>query len=93
MKIPPKGHPDDPDGIKDVFVIFASSGDNPPVSWGEICLPSLPVDSRSIEKLLDIERSDKLVNRDPGDDAKGKIKKKKSTQWTVLERVVKTIPG
>jgi hypothetical protein len=108
MAIPPKSRPDDPDDIEDTFVVFVSSGDSRPVSWGDICLPSLPVDDLAMDQLLDIKRSTDEAekdaedskrstfedDRDPGGSkaAKAKGTQPGITRWTVLDKVVRTSP-
>ncbi|KAB5576046.1 caspase domain-containing protein [Coniochaeta sp. 2T2.1] len=105
MQVPPRARPDDPDEVEDTFALFVSSGDGGPISWGDICLPSLPADDLLLDKLLDIERPDLEedgepggpsrsageMERNPGGNQSGKEKSTRpNTRWTVLQKVVRT---
>ncbi|OTB07902.1 hypothetical protein M426DRAFT_8119 [Hypoxylon sp. CI-4A] len=88
MEIPKHRRPDHPrrsQKIEDVFVVFASSRNQPAVSWGDICLPPLSPTGQSIET-HDLLRTYNSLSRDP---KTSKNRPPGDPYWTVVEEPVR----
>jgi hypothetical protein len=86
-----KTHPDDPDEVTDLFVVFVSSGQMSQMSWMDICLPSLQEFS---DKSFDVWAHEAGISleEDKRMPKKGNrsVKKEKVVDWTVFQQPVRT---